>query len=99
MIRRPPRSTLFPYTSSSDLVAMLTTFYMSRLVLVAFFGPARSDDADHAQESPKAMVLPLLALAVPSALAGFFSLAQPYGTQLGATHLRSKVLRSAARLS
>ena len=29
-------------------VAMLTTFYMSRLVLVAFFGPARSDGADHA---------------------------------------------------
>jgi len=79
-------------------VAMLTTFYMSRLVLVAFFGPARSDGADHAQESPKVMVLPLLALAVPSALAGFFGIAQLYGKQLGETHSSFQVLAMAASL-
>src|SRR5437667_6145626 len=31
-------------------VAFLTTFYMSRLVLVVFFGPPKSDDVEHARE-------------------------------------------------
>src|SRR5213075_2529325 len=57
-------------------VALLTTFYMSRLVLVAFLGPAKSQDVEHARESPKVMTLPLLALAVPSVFAGFFGIAQ-----------------------
>jgi NADH-quinone oxidoreductase subunit L len=48
------------------LVAILTTFYMCRLVLVAFFGEARSDSASHAHESPGSMTFPLLVLAVPS---------------------------------
>lgn len=48
------------------VVAILTTFYMSRLVLVAFFGEARSDSASHAHESPRNMTWPLLVLAVPS---------------------------------
>jgi len=48
------------------IVAGLTTFYMSRLVLVAFFGPARSDHASHAHESPKPMLIALVTLAVPS---------------------------------
>jgi NADH-quinone oxidoreductase subunit L len=67
-------------------VALLTTFYMSRLVLVAFFGPAKSSQADHARESPRVMTLPLVALAVPSTLAGFFGIAQLYAKQLPEAH-------------
>mgnify|MGYP003345989884 FL=1 len=51
-------------------VAGLTTFYMSRLVLVAFCGTARSDAASHAHESPGVMNWPLVVLAVPTLLAG-----------------------------
>ncbi len=51
-------------------VAGLTTFYMSRLVLVAFCGNARSEAASHAQESPAVMTWPLKLLAVPTLLAG-----------------------------
>src|SRR5205823_2235935 len=36
-------------------VALLTTFYMSRLVLVAFLGPAKSPEAERAHESPPIM--------------------------------------------
>lgn len=53
------------------VVAGLTTFYMSRLMLVAFFGEARTDEARHAHESPRSMTVPLLILAVPSVIAGW----------------------------
>ena len=51
-------------------VAGLTTFYMSRLVLVAFCGNARSEEASHAHESAGVMTWPLVVLAVPTLLAG-----------------------------
>jgi len=51
--------------------AFLTAFYMLRLVLVVFFGKARSEHAEHGKESPFVMTGPLLVLAVPAALAGF----------------------------
>ena len=51
-------------------VAGLTTFYMSRLVLVAFCGNARSEEASHAHESPNVLIWPLKILAVPTLLAG-----------------------------
>ena len=56
------------------LVAFLTTFYMSRLFLVAFLGNPRSEDAGHAHESPGVMTWPLRILAVPSVLAGFWGI-------------------------
>ena len=59
---------------------------MARLLLVAFLGPAKSHDVEHARESPKVMTLPLVALAVPSALGGFFGIAQLYQKQLGEAH-------------
>ncbi|CAN5504344.1 NADH-quinone oxidoreductase subunit L [soil metagenome] len=51
--------------------AFLTAFYMVRLVLVAFFGKARSETAGHAKEAPAVMTGPLVLLAIPSFLAGF----------------------------
>ena len=56
------------------LVAALTTFYMSRLFLVAFLGKPRSESAGHAHESPQVMTVPLVLLAVPTVLAGFFGI-------------------------
>jgi NADH-quinone oxidoreductase subunit L len=80
-------------------VALLTTFYMSRLVLVAFLGPAKSPEASHAHESPKVMTLPLMALAVPAAMGGFWGIAQLYAKQLPEAHLDHSVLAMAASLA
>ena len=54
-------------------VALLTTFYMTRLFVVAFMGDPRSAQAEHAKESPAVMTVPLLVLAVPSVIAGYFN--------------------------
>jgi NADH-quinone oxidoreductase subunit L len=53
-------------------VAMLTSFYMFRLVFVVFYGSVRSDAAGHAHESPGVMVWPLRILAMCSIFAGGF---------------------------
>jgi len=52
-------------------VAILTTFYMVRLFVIAFLGKPRSDNADHAHEVGIKMWLPLAILAVPAVIAGF----------------------------
>jgi len=51
--------------------AFLTAFYMVRLVVLVFFGKARSEGAGHAHEVPPVMLLPLVVLAVPALIAGF----------------------------
>ncbi len=51
--------------------AFLTAFYMTRLVVVAFFGRARSNAAEHPHESGAVMTVPLIILAVFSAVGGF----------------------------
>ncbi|MDQ6622627.1 MAG: NADH-quinone oxidoreductase subunit L [Verrucomicrobiota bacterium] len=51
--------------------AFLTAFYMLRLVMVAFLGRPRSNNATQAKESPLVITGPLLVLAVPAAIAGF----------------------------
>lgn len=58
----------------ATFVAMLTTFYMFRLWFVAFQGPARSEAAEHAHESPKVMTWPLVLLAFPTVLAAFWGI-------------------------
>ncbi len=51
--------------------ALLTAFYMTRLLIVAFFGKPRSESSRHASEAPLAMILPLLLLAVFSVSSGW----------------------------
>jgi len=63
-------------------VAFLTAFYMARLVLVAFLGSPRSDSADHVHESPKVMTWPLVILAAPTVLAGFWGIDLFFGRHL-----------------
>ncbi|MBN2508341.1 MAG: NADH-quinone oxidoreductase subunit L [Verrucomicrobia bacterium] len=55
-------------------VAFLTAFYMTRLVLVTFQGTPRSAPASEAVETSPVMKWPLVVLAVPAALAGFWSI-------------------------
>jgi len=60
------------------ITAALTAFYMTRLMVVAFFGPARTREAEHPHESPKVMTIPLIILAVLSAFGGFIGIKDYY---------------------
>ena len=53
------------------LAAGLTAFYMTRLMLMTFFGRPRWEPGVHPHESPLVMTAPMVLLAVGSVLAGF----------------------------
>ncbi|MGY5883995.1 NADH-quinone oxidoreductase subunit L [Modestobacter lacusdianchii] len=53
------------------LGAGLTAFYMTRLMLMTFFGKARWTPGVHPHESPPTMTAPMVVLAVGSVAAGF----------------------------
>jgi NADH-quinone oxidoreductase subunit L len=53
------------------LTAFLTAFYVIRLVVVVFFGKARSEIARKSNESPAVLTGPLIALALLATLGGF----------------------------
>ncbi len=54
--------------------AFLTAFYMGRQVWMVFFGVARHEAAEHAEESPLVITVPLMILAALSAFGGFMNL-------------------------
>jgi NADH-quinone oxidoreductase subunit L len=54
--------------------AGITAFYMTRLMLLTFFTEKRWEPDVHPHESPRVMTIPLIALAVLSALGGFLLL-------------------------
>ena len=68
------------------VVAGLTTFYMFRLVFVAFLGKARDEHAEHAHESPGVMIWPLRILAVLSVVSGFIGLDGLIARGIGGGH-------------
>jgi NADH-quinone oxidoreductase subunit L len=59
------------------VTAALTAFYMTRLLIVAFFGKPRTDSAHHATEAPMVMILPLAILAIFSVISGYDIMATP----------------------
>jgi NADH-quinone oxidoreductase subunit L len=56
------------------IAAIFTAFYMTRQVLMVFFGRPRTLAAEHAEESPALMTVPLMILAALSALGGLINL-------------------------
>lgn len=58
------------------LASLLTAFYMFRLLFLTFFGQARAGDETmhHIHESPKSITIPLIILAVLSAMGGFMNI-------------------------
>jgi NADH-quinone oxidoreductase subunit L len=54
-------------------VALLTAFYMTRLLVLTFFGSPRWDDGAHPHESPSTMTIPLIVLAFFTTTAGVFN--------------------------
>ncbi len=53
------------------LGAGLTAFYMTRLMLMTFFGRPRWEEGVHPHESPAVMTVPMILLAVGSVASGF----------------------------
>jgi NADH-quinone oxidoreductase subunit L len=62
------------------LGALLSALYIGRLVFLAFFGEPRSEEADHAHESPPVMTLPLVVLAGGAVLTGLLLSSSAEGT-------------------
>ena len=58
-------------------VAFLTPFYMTRLVIVAFFGRNRTEDADHAKEVGPVMWVPLAILAFMALFSAYSFVSDP----------------------
>ncbi|MGH2760574.1 MAG: NADH-quinone oxidoreductase subunit L, partial [Actinomycetota bacterium] len=54
--------------------ALLTAFYMTRMLLLAFAGKARWSEGTHPHESPPVMVLPLVVLAGAAIFGGVLNL-------------------------
>jgi NADH-quinone oxidoreductase subunit L len=62
------------------LTAGLTAFYMFRMLFLAFHGEPRFDEhAVHVHESPKKMLVPLVVLAVLSAIGGWWAAPELFG--------------------
>src|SRR4051812_15709013 len=80
--------------------AGLTAFYMTRLMLMTFFGRPRWEEGVHPHESPPVMTVPMVVLAVGSVFAGFLIvqafpldewLAPVFGEPEEATHVVAPV--------
>ncbi len=58
------------------ITALLTTFYMFRLIFMTFFGKERMDEKtkSHLHESPKVMTIPLIVLAILSIAGGWIGI-------------------------
>jgi NADH-quinone oxidoreductase subunit L len=59
------------------LTAVLTAFYMTRLMVVVFLGEARTEEARHVHDGPIAMTGPLVILGFLSVVAGYGIFANP----------------------
>ena len=75
--------------------ALLTAFYMFRLYTLTFLGNYRGGHGDHQHgaggghqihESPSAMTIPLVVLAILSVIGGFVGLPEIFNDKLGTSH-------------
>ena len=68
--------------------ALLTSFYMGRMLLLTFFGTCRADDETqrHLHESPRLMTGPLVVLAVLAIVGGALPVPRVVETVVGSHH-------------
>jgi NADH-quinone oxidoreductase subunit L len=72
--------------------AVLTAYYMTRLVVVTFLGKSRTKHADHAHESPLVMIIPLAVLAVPSIFSAYHFMSGPLSAMAPPHHSNHLVM-------
>jgi NADH-quinone oxidoreductase subunit L len=77
--------------------ALMTAFYMFRLYIVTFTGSFRGthDQEHHLHESPKAMTLPLIVLAVFSVIGGYVGVPEALGGHHWLAHFLSSSVKHA----
>lgn len=63
--------------------AVLTAFYMTRLMALTFWGGSRVPKSVHPHESPAIMTIPLIVLAILSVIGGFIGVPHLIGEYLG----------------
>jgi NADH-quinone oxidoreductase subunit L len=71
------------YWLIGTVTALLTAFYMFRLVYLTFYGDDRFGREKHPHESPKIMTIPLIILAVLSAIGGFIGIPEIFSGEHG----------------
>ncbi|RYE11996.1 MAG: NADH-quinone oxidoreductase subunit L, partial [Sphingobacteriales bacterium] len=78
--------------------ALLTAFYMFRLYFITFTGKFRGthEQEHHLHESPAAMTLPLIILAVLSVVGGYIGIPEALGGNHALAQYLSPVVKSAA---
>ena len=78
--------------------ALLTAFYMFRLYIITFTGTFRGthDQQHHLHESPSAMTLPLIILAILSVVGGFIGVPEVLGGNHWLASYLSPVVKSAS---
>jgi len=81
--------------------AMLTAFYMFRMLFLTFFGSFRGtkEQEKHLHESPASMTIPLVVLAVLSAVGGFINVPEVLGGHHWLSQFLSPVLAYTNALS
>lgn len=79
--QHPNHALGYPLFAVGCLVAALTAFYMTRLVLIVFFGSAPSAAVAHASESAPVMLWPLRLLALFSVIGGLIGVEATYRQQ------------------
>jgi NADH-quinone oxidoreductase subunit L len=63
--------------------AMLTAFYMTRLMALTFWGKSRVDKSVHPHESSAIMTIPLIVLAILAAVSGFVGVPHAISEYMG----------------
>lgn len=74
--------------------ALMTAFYMFRLYFLTFTGTFRGthEQEHHLHESPAAMTLPLIVLAILAVIGGYVGIPEVIGEHFGVHHLLSEYL-------
>ena len=80
------------------ITAMLTSFYMFRLMFLTFYGKFRGthEQEHHLHESPPSMTIPLIVLAVLSAIGGFIGRPRSLGGHHWLEHFLIPVFQKSA---
>lgn len=71
------------YWALGAFTAILTAFYMFRLVSLTFYGKERFGSDKHPHESPKVMTVPLMVLAFLSVVGGFIGVPEVFSGKHG----------------
>lgn len=87
-----------PLFVAGVIVSLLTCFYMFRLYYLTFFGKFRGshEQEHHLHESPASMTIPLIILAIFSAIGGFIGFPHGIGESLGIHNFISHYLEPSA---